>query len=187
MAEHSHAAVLVRTSYDAFSRGDMDTLRGLMAADCAPPVPGSHPVSGDLKGVEAVLGMYRRLILETGGPLRIRLRDVFVRRPGHAVAVHHLMAERAGMRYDDGSRPSSSGSSETRSPTSAWASRASTRRTSSGAEAPRTVCPAPGTPKAPPPAPGKRGGQGLRIKLVSPFPRGERRPRTGSGVPDGSG
>jgi ketosteroid isomerase-like protein len=63
MAEHPHAA-LVRKGYDAFSRGDMDTLRGLMAADCTQHVPGSHPLSGDFKGQDAIIDMYRRLAEE---------------------------------------------------------------------------------------------------------------------------
>ncbi|MFJ9818233.1 nuclear transport factor 2 family protein [Streptomyces sp. NPDC101151] len=98
MAEHPHAT-LVRKSYDAFARADLDALRGLMTTDVTHHVPGSHPLSGDFKGQDAVIGMYKRLFQETGGSMRAQLRNVFVDGRGHAVALHHITAERAGRRY----------------------------------------------------------------------------------------
>ncbi|WP_369255360.1 nuclear transport factor 2 family protein [Streptomyces sp. R35] len=100
MAEHPHAA-LVRKGYDAFSRGDMDTLRSLMSSDATHHVPGSHPLSGDFKGQDAVLDMYRRLYEETDGTMSVELRNVLVDGRGHAVAVHHYTAERQGRRIDE--------------------------------------------------------------------------------------
>ncbi|WP_369036024.1 nuclear transport factor 2 family protein [Streptomyces adonidis] len=100
MAEHPHAA-LVRKGYDAFSRGDMDTLRGLMAADCTQHVPGSHPLSGDFKGQDAIIDMYRRLTEETAGSMRVVLMNILVDGRGHAVAVHRFTAERQGRRIDE--------------------------------------------------------------------------------------
>ncbi|MGW2747861.1 nuclear transport factor 2 family protein [Streptomyces sp. NPDC001450] len=100
MAEHPHAT-LVRKGYDAFLRVDMGTLRGLLAADVTHHVPGGHPLSGDFKGQDAVIGMYGRLFQETGGSLRVDLRSVFVDGRGHAVALHHVSAEREGRRYHE--------------------------------------------------------------------------------------
>ncbi|WP_371671590.1 nuclear transport factor 2 family protein [Streptomyces sp. NBC_00289] len=100
MAEHPHAA-LVRKGYEAFSRGDMDTLRGLMTADATHHVPGSHPLSGDFKGQDAMIDMYGRLFSETGGTLRVDVRQVLVDGRGHAVAVHRFSAERQGKRMDE--------------------------------------------------------------------------------------
>ncbi|MET7453270.1 nuclear transport factor 2 family protein [Streptomyces sp. NPDC005574] len=100
MAEHPHAA-LVRKGYEAFSRGDMDTLRGLMTADATHHVPGSHPLSGDFKGQDAMIDMYGRLFSETGGTLRVDVRSVLVDGRGHAVAVHRFTAERQGRRMDE--------------------------------------------------------------------------------------
>ncbi|MFF0778855.1 nuclear transport factor 2 family protein [Streptomyces sp. NPDC003720] len=98
MAEHPHAT-LVREVYDAFLRVDLDTLRELMTADVTYHVPGDHAFSGDLKGRDAVIGMYRRLFQETGGSFRADLRHVFVDGRGHAVALHHVTAEREGRRH----------------------------------------------------------------------------------------
>jgi ketosteroid isomerase-like protein len=60
MADHPHG-LLVRKGYDAFVRGDMDTLRGLMSSDATHHVPGTHPLSGDFKGQDAIIDMYGRL------------------------------------------------------------------------------------------------------------------------------
>ncbi|MEV5434735.1 nuclear transport factor 2 family protein [Streptomyces sp. NPDC052682] len=99
MAEHPHAA-LVRKGFEAFSRGDMDALRGLMTDDCTQHVPGSHPLSGDFKGQDSIIDMYRRMFEETNGTMNVDLREVFVDGRGHAVAVNRFTAERQGRRID---------------------------------------------------------------------------------------
>ncbi|GAA1938529.1 nuclear transport factor 2 family protein [Kitasatospora viridis] len=99
MAEHPHAA-LIRTGYDAFSRGDVETLKGMMTTDCTHHVPGSSPMSGDFKGADAVLGYYGRLASETNGTFRVDLRHVLVDGRGHVMSVHRFTAERAGKRID---------------------------------------------------------------------------------------
>ncbi|GGZ72145.1 hypothetical protein GCM10010389_06700 [Streptomyces echinoruber] len=100
MAEHPHA-VLVRKGFEAFSRGDMDALRAMMTSDCTHHVPGSHPMSGDFKGQDAVIDMYRRIFEETGGSMRVDVRGVFVDGRGHVVALDHVTAERRGKRLDE--------------------------------------------------------------------------------------
>ncbi|MGC0332066.1 ketosteroid isomerase-like protein [Streptomyces sp. SAI-170] len=99
MAEHPHAQ-LVRKGYEAFQRGDMDALRELMTADCTQHVPGSHQLSGDYKGQDAIIGLYGRLFEETGGSLRIELQKVLVDGRGHAVGVHHATARRGAKRIE---------------------------------------------------------------------------------------
>ncbi|MCQ9136363.1 MULTISPECIES: nuclear transport factor 2 family protein [Streptomyces] len=100
MAEHPHAA-LIRRGYDAFSRGDMDALRAMMTGDCTHHVPGSHPLSGDFKGLDAITDMYGRLFSETAGTMRVELRSVLVDGRGHAVAMHRATADRKGRHLDD--------------------------------------------------------------------------------------
>ncbi|MDX2937350.1 nuclear transport factor 2 family protein [Streptomyces ipomoeae] len=99
MAEHPHAQ-LVRKGYDAFSRGDMDTLRSLMTSDCAHHVPGNHILSGDYKGQDNVIELYRRLFDETGGTFEVTLERVVVDGRGHAVSVHRYTAERGDRRLE---------------------------------------------------------------------------------------
>ncbi|MFI9766099.1 nuclear transport factor 2 family protein [Streptomyces sp. NPDC052415] len=101
MAEHPHAA-LVRKGYEAFRRGDMDTLRSMMTGDCTHHVPGSHPLAGDYKGIDSILdGYYGRLHSETGGSFRVELRDVLVDGRGHAMSVHRFTADRQGKHIDE--------------------------------------------------------------------------------------
>jgi ketosteroid isomerase-like protein len=100
MADHPHA-LLVRKGYDAFTRGDMDTLRGLMSSDATHHVPGTHPLSGDFKGQNAIIDMYGQLFTQTNGTLGVELRQVLVDGRGHAVSVHRFTAERNGRRIDE--------------------------------------------------------------------------------------
>ncbi|WP_328770023.1 nuclear transport factor 2 family protein [Streptomyces sp. NBC_00286] len=100
MAEHPHAA-LVRKGYEAFQRGDMDTLRGLISGDAAHHVPGDHPLSGDFKGQDSIIDMYRRLNEETNGTMRVELLHVLIDGRGHAVTLHRFTAERGGKQLDE--------------------------------------------------------------------------------------
>ena len=99
MAEHPHAA-LVRKGYDAFSRGDMETLSGLMTGDATHHVPGSHGLSGDYKGLDAVLAYYKQLGLQSAGTMRVELQHLFTDGRGHVMSMHHVTAERAGKELD---------------------------------------------------------------------------------------
>lgn len=99
MAEHPHVA-LVRTGYEAFSRGDMKTLSEMIAKDATHHVPGSHTLAGDYKGLDAVLGYYQRLGTETAGSFRVELQHLFADGRGHVMSVHHITAERAGKSLD---------------------------------------------------------------------------------------
>ncbi|CCK30109.1 hypothetical protein BN159_5730 [Streptomyces davaonensis JCM 4913] len=100
MAEHPHAQ-LVRKGYEAFARGDMETLRGLMTSDCTQHVPGNHPLSGDYKGQDAIIGMYGRLAEETQGTMRAELMSLMVDGRGHVVAMHRFTADRNGKHLDE--------------------------------------------------------------------------------------
>ncbi|MDH2393228.1 nuclear transport factor 2 family protein [Streptomyces sp. HNM0663] len=93
MGEHPDVA-LVRRGYDAFSRGDMETLASLMTGDVAHHVPGSSQMSGHFKGRDNVLAMYAKLSELTGGTFRVELHDVFTDGRGHAMSVHTWRADR---------------------------------------------------------------------------------------------
>ena len=100
MAEHPHA-LLIRKGYEAFSKGDMDTLRSMMTSDASHHVPGNHPLSGDFKGLDTVLGYYARLMEQTGGTFKVELRSVLVDGRGHAVSLHHATARRGDKNLDE--------------------------------------------------------------------------------------
>jgi ketosteroid isomerase-like protein len=87
---------LVRRGYDAFNRGDMETLRSILAHDCVQHVPGSGPVAGTYKGLDAVLGYYAKLAELTDGTFRAHLIDVFGDGQGHVTSLHQITAVRNG-------------------------------------------------------------------------------------------
>ncbi|KJY30641.1 MULTISPECIES: nuclear transport factor 2 family protein [Streptomyces] len=93
MSEHPDCA-LIRRGYEAFGKGDMETLGGMMTADVIHHVPGTSPLSGHHKGREAVLDLYRRMAEETKGTLRVTLERVLVDGRGHAMSFHTTMADR---------------------------------------------------------------------------------------------
>src|SRR5215469_3570303 len=99
MAEHPHIA-LIRKGYDAFSRGDMETLSGIIAGDAVHHVPGTHGMAGDYKGLDNILAYYQRLGVETSGTFRVEVEHLFVDGRGHVMSMHHGTAERAGKRLD---------------------------------------------------------------------------------------
>ncbi|GAA0656724.1 nuclear transport factor 2 family protein [Streptomyces thermocarboxydovorans] len=100
MAEHPHA-MLVRKGYGAFIEGDLDALRDLLSSDATHHVPGTGIISGDYKGRDAILDMYRRLGEETGGTFRVELGQIFVDGRGHVMSVHHAMGDRQGKHLDE--------------------------------------------------------------------------------------
>ncbi|MFD0259683.1 nuclear transport factor 2 family protein [Kitasatospora indigofera] len=99
MAEHPHVA-LVRRGYEAFSRGDMQTMSEIIAKDATHHVPGTHTLSGDYKGLDAVLGYYQQLGLQTAGTFRVELQRLFVDGRGHVMSVHRATATRGGHSLD---------------------------------------------------------------------------------------
>ncbi|HEX4654225.1 MAG TPA: nuclear transport factor 2 family protein [Mycobacteriales bacterium] len=88
---------LVRRGYEAFNTADADTLIKLMAHDVVHHVPGSNPLAGEYKGIEAVLGYYAALGKATGGTFRADLIDCHADGRGHVAAVHQITATRKGV------------------------------------------------------------------------------------------
>ncbi len=70
MAEHPNAE-LWRKGQEAFSRGDMDSLRTFWADDIVYHVPGNNALAGDYKGEDGVLQYLTRIRDLTEGTLRI--------------------------------------------------------------------------------------------------------------------
>ena len=99
MSEHPHLA-LVRRGYAAFSAGDTDTLREVIAPDAVHKVGGDNAISGDYKGIDAILTHYGRLAELTGGTLRVHLENLFTDGDGRVVAVHHASATRGDQSFD---------------------------------------------------------------------------------------
>ena len=91
---------LIRQGYDAFSRGDMDTLRELFHPDIVWHAPGRSQLAGDHHGVDTVVGYLAKTMELTGGNFRVEVHDV-VANDDHAVGLHKAHAEREGRTLED--------------------------------------------------------------------------------------
>lgn len=89
---------IVRQAYASFNAGDADALRRVFTTDVVHHVPGSGPLAGTYKGVDSVLGYYRKLGEMTDGTFRADLVDVHGDGSSHVIAVHQMSATRNGMR-----------------------------------------------------------------------------------------
>jgi ketosteroid isomerase-like protein len=83
---------LVRKGFDAFSKGDVDTLRALFAQDAVWHAPGRSPLSGDHRGVDAILGFFAQTMELTGGSFRVEFHDVLAN-DEHAVSLYVARGE----------------------------------------------------------------------------------------------
>jgi uncharacterized protein len=88
---------LIRRAYDAFGRGDIETIGQLFAADIAFHVSGRSTLAGDYVGKNQVFGVFARLGEITDNTFRTDVYDVLAS-DEHAVALQHQRAEREGKR-----------------------------------------------------------------------------------------
>ena len=91
---------IVRRAFDAFAKGDVDILRESMDQDAVWHVAGRNQLSGDHRGVDAILGFFAKTMELTGGSFRTDVHDV-VANDDHAVALFASRAERDGQTYEN--------------------------------------------------------------------------------------
>ena len=91
---------VIRRGYEAFSQGDMETLRRLFQDDIVWHVPGRNPLADDYQGVDAVLGYFAQTMELSEGSFEVKVHDV-VAGDDHTVGLHTASAERAGKRLED--------------------------------------------------------------------------------------
>jgi len=95
MAEHPNVELL-RKALDAFSRGDLDTVRSLWADDIVYHFSGASPLAGDYKGKDGVLSYFAKAVELAGGTLRmVEVHDVLAN-DEHGVALVRFTASRKG-------------------------------------------------------------------------------------------
>jgi ketosteroid isomerase-like protein len=91
---------LTRRGFDAFAKGDVDTLRELFDQDAVWHVPGRSQLSGDYRGMDTILGLFAKIAELSGGTFRIDLHDV-VANDEHAVGIDVSRGEREGRTLED--------------------------------------------------------------------------------------
>jgi ketosteroid isomerase-like protein len=92
-------AAVVRRGYEAFSAGDMDTLRTLFTEDAVWHVGGSGGLSGDKQGRDAILAYFGELASRSNGTIKVTIDDV-IGGDNHTVTVQSNHAERNGTPLD---------------------------------------------------------------------------------------
>jgi ketosteroid isomerase-like protein len=88
-----------RDGYDAFAKGDLETVGGFLTDDVVWHVLGRSRLSGEYRGRDEVFGYFATLFQELAGTLSIELHDVMAN-DEHAVALTTIRAERNGRRIE---------------------------------------------------------------------------------------
>jgi uncharacterized protein len=94
-------AAQLRRGYEAFQNGNMDLLRDeLFAPDIVWHASGRNQLSGDFRGVDAVLASFVKQFELTNGTFRVEVHDILASND-HAVAIATLSGERDGKSVTD--------------------------------------------------------------------------------------
>lgn len=95
--EMSHPnADLLRKGYDAFTNGDLETIRSeVFSSGMVLHVAGQNPLSGEYHGLEEIFGFFGKLLMLTGGTFALELHDV-VANDHHGVGLSSISAQRDG-------------------------------------------------------------------------------------------
>lgn len=86
---------LLRRAYDAFARGDLDTVLSLFSDTIHWHVQGENPLSGVYVGHEQVRRFLEALAERSGGTFRVDIHDVLAN-DEHGVVLVTVRAEREG-------------------------------------------------------------------------------------------
>lgn len=98
MAKTSNVEV-IRRGYEAFEKGDLETIQKLFAEDAILHVGGRSPISGDYKGRDEVLGFLGQVVSLSDGTFKSTLHDI-LGSDKHVVALSTATGQRGGKRLN---------------------------------------------------------------------------------------
>jgi ketosteroid isomerase-like protein len=75
-AEETNAALIV-SAYEAFSRGNIQSVLTILAEDILWHVPGRGPLSRDYRGPDEVLGFFDHFMRLSDGTFRVQIDEIF--------------------------------------------------------------------------------------------------------------
>jgi ketosteroid isomerase-like protein len=91
----------LRRTYEAFARGDLETVMSVFDEDIVWHSGGRNPAyNGDYKGHKQVQELFGRIFELSGGTYRIEIHDILAN-DEHAVALVRAKADRAGKSLDE--------------------------------------------------------------------------------------
>jgi ketosteroid isomerase-like protein len=98
MADHPNIALFGRI-YEAFTSGDMATLRTLFSSDVVWHTPGHNLISGDYRGIDATLGSFMEELSLAEGTYEVEVHSALAD-DRHIVALLRCTARRLGRTLD---------------------------------------------------------------------------------------
>ena len=90
----------MRRGYEAFGKGDMDTIRGLFDPNIVWHAPGRSQMAGDYRGVDEVLQQFGKVFEMTGGTFNLEIHDVLAN-DDHVTVLITARGERNGKKLED--------------------------------------------------------------------------------------
>ena len=93
-------AAIMRRAYEAFNRGDMNTLIDLFDESAVWHLPGRSSMANDYQGRDATLAYFGQIGQETGGTFQAGLQHLLAE-GDRVVGIQRNTAERAGKRLED--------------------------------------------------------------------------------------
>jgi ketosteroid isomerase-like protein len=85
---------IVRRGYEAFNKGDMETLTELFDEGAAWHLPGRSSLAGDHEGRDAAFAYFAQLGQETGGTFQAELQHLLADDGGRVISIQRNTAER---------------------------------------------------------------------------------------------
>jgi ketosteroid isomerase-like protein len=92
---HEQNLEFLRKGYDAFEKGDIDTVMTTFADDVIGHVAGKSQLAGDYKGKQEVMGLFAKLMELSGGTFKEEVHDILAN-DRHGVALSTTTAQRDG-------------------------------------------------------------------------------------------
>jgi ketosteroid isomerase-like protein len=93
---------IMRRAYEAFNKGDMNTLVELFDENMVWHSPGRSSMANDYQGRDATLAFFGQIGQKTGGTFQAELQHLFADDDDRVVGLQRSTAERDGKRLDVG-------------------------------------------------------------------------------------
>lgn len=91
---------LLKRGYEAFAKGDLDTIRALAAKDEVWHTPAIGPFQAEYKGVDSVVDYLTSLMTLTDGTFKNEPESFTADDTNHVAVVEHITAQREGRQLD---------------------------------------------------------------------------------------
>ena len=95
-------AAIMRRAYEAFNKGDIDTLIEIFDESVAWHLPGRSSMAKDYQGRDATLAYFGLIGQETGGTFQAELQHLLTDDGDRVVGIQRSTGERNGKRLDVG-------------------------------------------------------------------------------------